>query len=490
MTIIMNKKLYIIVFVLILSGLGAGLKAQISQTQYFLGFPQANLANPAFRPSSKHYIGLPGLSNNYVNINNNMLNLPELFQPMAGYDSTITILHPDYDLDAFLNSLGRNGNVTLDASVQALGFGFTISNDLYIDISLSQRVNATANIPADLFTLLFRGNESFIGSSIDLSGLGFKAMQYMESSVGVSKSVNEKLRVGGRVKLLFGGVGMSVDNKRLEIDVNENFSHTIHSDLVVNVSGPVDFYTNDDNMIDSVNIRDDINPFDIILNGKNTGLAFDFGAEYQLLPNLTLSASIVDLGFIGWKTDVFNLRATNDFSFDSFDLTSVIDGDQEFDEMLDTFADSLKNSFELTDAADKFNMGLPTKVFLGAQYKPLDFVGFGILSRTTFNQGHVYQALSLSSNFYLGDVLSSSITYTMASRSYSNLGIGLAVKMGPVQLYTVADQIPFKWTKFTDSSGGGFSLPSRIDYFNLRFGINLLFGKVKQKAVDKPMLLE
>jgi hypothetical protein len=485
-----NKLAYIFVLVLLLSG-SATIRAQVSQTQYFLGFPQANMTNPAFRPASKTFIGLPVLSGNNISINNNMFKMTELLQPMPGSDSIITILHPDYDLDAFLNSLGKTGFVSMDVSMQVLAVGFTIADDWYVDISLSQKMNASVYIPRDLFTLALKGNGSFLGSSIDLSGLGFEAMQYMETSVGVSKSINDKLRVGARVKLLYGGVGASIDNQRLEIDVNNDFSHTIHSDLMLNFSGPVDFYVNDDNMLDSAIIRENIDPFNLLLNGKNPGIAFDFGAEYKLMHNLTVSASIIDLGFIRWKNDVFNFRATNNFSFDAFDMTNVISGEEDLDDMLDNLADSLKNSFIMTDGAEKFNMGLPTKLFLGAQYRPLKYLGLGVLSRTTFNQGHISQALSLSGSIYAGDVFSGSLTYTMTNRSYNNFGLGFAVKMGPVQWYTIADQIPATWVKFSDSStGDSFSVPNRIDYLNVRVGFNLVFGKVKQKAVDKPMIFE
>lgn len=490
----MKKKLaYIIGTIILLSAPGI-LNAQVSQTQYFLGIPQSSMANPAFRPSSKVYVGIPALSNLYVSVNNNMFKLTELLQPLPGTDSTMTILHPEYDLDAFLESLGNTGKLTMDASVQLLGLGFTVSNDWYVDLSVSQRTNTSVYIPTDLFTLAFKGNESFIGSSIDLSGLGFEAMQYMETSVGLSKNINEKLRVGGRLKVLLGGAGATLVNERLEIDVNNDFSHEIHSDLVLNVSGPVDFYTDADNMIDSVELRDDINPFDILLNGKNKGVAFDFGAEYQLLPNLSLSASIIDLGFIGWKSDVFNLSATNNFNFDAFDMTEVISGNKEIDDMMEELGDSVLNSFQLTDGANKFSMGLPTKLFIGAQYRPIKNLGVGILSRTTFNQGHVSQALSLSGSFYAGDVFSTSLTYTMINRSYANLGWGFAVKTGPVQFYTMFDQLPLSWVKITESGSSkfisSFPVPNRVDYFTFRFGINLLFGKVKHKAVDKPMLLE
>lgn len=486
-----NKRYIKISLLLALVLFTINLSGQFSQTQYFMDMPQSNMANPALRPQMKVYIGLPAISGVYVSMNNNMLSLSQLFQPMAGTDSVMTILHPDFDRDAFLKKLGNTGYLTADASVQLLGIGFTVNNDWYIDLSLSQKATLSAYLPGDLINLLLDGNERFVGSTIDLSGFGFEAMQYMESSIGVSKNITSKLRVGGRFKLLFGGVGASLKSNLFEIDVNEDYSHTLRTDLSLNMSGPFTVLVNEDGLIDDILFDDNIDPFDILVNTGNTGVAFDLGAEYRLFDNLTLSASITDLGFVGWKTRNFNLQANNNFSFDGFDVSGVIEGDLTFDEMLDQFADSLKNSFDLTDGALEFNTGLPAKVYIGASYKPVPFLGLGVLARSTINQGHLSQALSLSANLYAGDALSTSLVYTMANRTFNNLGFGLAFRAGPMQIYTILDQIPLSWDRITfPDADKPVPVPDRIDYINFRFGMNLVFGKVKQKKADVPMLLE
>jgi len=466
-------------------------QGQLSQTQYFMNFPQANLANPAFRPSSKVFIALPVISNTYISINNNLTSLSNLFQPLAGTDSIMTPLHPDYDRSAFLDKMGKRGYFSADVSTQILGVGFGVKDDWYIDMNLSYKASASVWVPRDLFTFLLEGNESFIGSSIDLSGFGMEAYQYLEMSAGISKNIMPNLRVGGRFKLLFGGVGASLDNRRLEIDVNNDFSHTLHTDMTLNLNGPMEVITDADNLIEDIIFNDEINPFEILLNGKNSGVAFDLGASYDLMENLTFSASIIDLGFVKWKSNTFNLEANNRFSFDGFDVSGVIAGDLDFDEMLDNFLDSLKNSFDLTDGETYFNTGLSTKIYLGAFYRPVKFFGVGLLSRSAINERHMSESLSLSANLYAGDALSTSITYTMTNRSYNNLGFGFAVRFGGPQFYFVADQIPVNWVKFVDSEERFAGLaPDRIDFFNFRFGLNLVFGKVNKSKVDTPMLVE
>ena len=491
----MNRKLNILLFIVGLIGSGLVSTAQQNQTEYFMNFPQANLSNPAFRPTSKVYINLPIISNTYMSVNNNMLSLSEMFQTVPGTDSIMTIFHPEYDRDEFLNKLGKVGYLSADFSTQLLGLGFSIANDWYINLSLIERVSASAYVPTDLFTLLLEGNEGFVGSSIDLTGLGFEAMQYMETGIGVSKNITDKLRVGGRMKLLFGGGSIELQNDRLEIDVNDDYSHTLHADMSLNISGPFEFYTNADNLIDSIAMSDGLSDVDLVMSfltgNRNRGMAFDAGAEYQLFDNLSLSASIVDLGFIKWKNQTFNLEANSNFSFDGFDVSGVINGDETLDEMIENFADSLKNSFDFADGTNSYNTGLPTKLYFGAVYKPVDFIGVGLLSRSTINQGHISQALTLSANLYAGEVLSTTLSYTMGNRSYNNFGAGMAVRLGPVQIYTIFDNIPASGVEFSGSDGdSGMILPDRIDFFNVRFGMNLVFGKMKQSVADKPMLLE
>jgi hypothetical protein len=78
----------------------------------------------------------------------------------------------------------------------------------------------------------------------------------------------------------------------------------------------------------------------------------------------------------------------------------------------------------------------------------------------------------------------------MANRSFTNLGMGLSLRMGPVQFYTIADQIPLTWNRVTfPEETRAVPVPDRIDYFNLRLGMNLLFGRVKPQKRDVPMLL-
>ncbi len=471
--------------------MSSGVFAQHIQTQYFLNIPQKSQLNPAYRPDANVFIGVPVLSGTYVGVSNNLLNMSKLIQPMPGYDSLITILHPDYDRDKFFRSIGNKGFVSTEVTTPIIGVGFAVADVWWLDIGITAKGTVRGRLPADLFTLALEGNEGFIGSFADLSGMGVHAQAYLETHVGLSRNITNKLRVGGRVKFIQGALSASVIADNLELQVNQDYSQSLITDVSLKLNGPFDVTLNDDDFIDDIIFRDDIGFRDVGPCIKNFGMGLDLGAEYMLMDNLQLSASLIDLGFIKWGRESYTFTASNDFTFDGFDISEVLEGDKEFDEIVDEFGDSLLTTFDFIESEDGYTTGLPTKLYLSASYMPLDFLSVGALSRTTISMG-VRESLTLSATLFAGDVLSTSLSYTMTNRSFNNFGFGFGVRGGPVQFYAVVDQIPASWVEFVDEGENDrVVVPRRLDYINMRFGFNLLFGHSQtKKRADTPMLVE
>ncbi len=486
----MKKRIKVTGLITVILLMGSGAFAQHIQTQYFLNIPQSNQLNPAFRPDANLYIGFPGLSGAYFGMSNNLLNLTELLQPMPGTDSIMTILHPDYDRDSFFRSIGRKGFVSTEINVPLVSVGFTVADIWWLDMGITLKSTARAKIPEDLFTLALEGNEDFVGSEAKLSGTGINAQAYLETYVGLSRNITERLRVGGRLKIMQGALSASLKADELEVNVNEDYSHVINTDVALKLNGPFDVSLGEDGLIDSVLFRENPAFNELGPSFKNFGFGLDLGAEYTLLDNLILSASIIDLGFIRWGKETFTFRASNDFTFDGIDITEGIIGDKDINEIIEEFGDSLLTTFDFVDSDEPYTTGLPAKVYLAAAYKPVDFLSLGLLSRTTIGMG-VRESLTLSATLFAGDVLSTSLSYTMTNRSFNNFGFGFGVRGGPVQFFAVIDQIPVSWVEFIGDNGNDrVVVPQRLDYMNMRFGLNLMFGRAGKNRIDKPMLVE
>ena len=468
----------------------SGVFAQYIQTQYFLNIPQSSQLNPAYRPQANVFIGLPVLSGTYFGMSNNLLNVSKLIQPMPGADSLITILHPDYDRDSFFRSIGNKGFISTEVNVPLISVGFSAADVWWVDLGISVKGMVRGRLPADLFTLALEGNEGFVGSSADLSGMGVHAQTYLETYVGLSRNITDRLRVGGRLKFMQGALSASIIADKLELKVNNDYSQSLDTEVALKLNGPFDVTLDEDGFIEDILFREDFGFSEVGPSFKNFGLGIDVGAEYMLMDNLQLSASIIDLGFIRWGRESYTFTATNDFTFDGFDISEVIEGDKKFDQIVEEFGDSLLTTFDFVESEEGYTTGLPTKLYLAGSYKPVDFLALGALSRTSIGMG-VRESLTLSATLFAGDVLSTSLSYTMTNRSFNNFGFGLGVRGGFFQFYAVVDQIPTSWVEFTGDGGNDrVVVPQRFDYMNVRFGINLLFGRIKEKKTDTPMLVE
>ena len=466
----------------------SGVFAQHIQTQYFLNIPQKAQLNPAYRPDANVFIGVPVLSGTYFGMSNNLLNMGKLIQPMPGTDSIMTITHPDFDRDKFYRSIGNKGFISTEVHTPVIGVGFSVADVWWVDLGMSVKGMQMGILPADLFKLVLEGNEDFIGSFVDLSGAGLRIQAYLETHVGLSRNITNKLRVGGRLKFIQGALSASMIADKFELQVHEDYSQSLVADISMKLNGPWDITLNPEEYVEDLLFQfSEVGP-----SFKNFGLGLDLGAEYMLMDNLQLSASIIDLGFISWKKDTYTYtNANKDFTFDGFDISEVITGDKEFDEIVDEFGDSLLTAFDFIESEDGYTTGLPAKLYLSASYQPVDFLSLGALSRTTVGMG-VRESLTLSATLFAGNVLSTSLSYTMTNRSFNNFGFGLGVRGGPVQFYAVVDQIPASWIEFVGDGGDDrVVVPQRLDYINMRFGFNLLFGRYQtKKRADTPMLVE
>jgi hypothetical protein len=475
----MKIKCLILLFI---SVLAADVTAQNSQGMYFMNLPQNHLLNPAFRPSSRLYIGLPVISGVNLSLNNNFINFSDVFlkgkQPS---DSIISFIHDDFDVDRFLSRIKERSSVELQSVVQLLGVGFSAGKDLCFFMDINERAESNLVFPGDLIRLGFLGNADMAGMAIDLSSLRADLRYFHEVGFGASKNVTEKLRIGAKAKLFFGVAAGSIENNALKLTVNNDYTHTLNADMALNISGPLQFYVNDENKIDSVEF--DNERFDnfngirkFLTNTTNPGFGFDIGAEYKITDRIIVSAAVTDFGFIKWKTDLTNLKVAGSYDFQGLSLQDVYDGTVTFEDFGKGIIDSLVNSFTITDNKEPFTTTLPFGVSVGGKYNLTDKFSFGVLSHSRILGKQVKQALILSANMNLSNIFLASLCYTASNHYYDNLGLGFAARAGVVQFYLFADRIPVIWNKVTTEGGSSFTLPARWNNLHTRFGINLIFG--------------
>lgn len=470
-----------------------GMQAQQSNVLYYMrGVPQSHLLNPATQPRCGFYLGLPGASPLQLNVENSAFSLSDILWSEG--DSTITFMHPDGDKEKFLNQFGRANYVSADVSTSLVSFGFR-SENLYFSFGITQKVNSRFSYPGDIIRLALEGNEQ--DDEFDLSSLGVNAMTYTEISMGVSHELNDMITFGYRGKLLFGGANIATKNSDILLTTSLD-DWTIDSKYNLNVSVPGltierDSAGNFD--LDEMDIDEDLQSSDYIstITG-NFGLGLDLGIHFKPIEDLTISASILDLGYIRWKNFTYNLTQDTRFVFDpeviferndSGEVVAKFWGETDLGEAI---LDSLESSFidNNSETETAYTTFLPAKIYLGVKYDIIDEISVSLLSRSEFYKGRIREQLSLSANFYPIPLVSASLNYTIMNRTFNNFGIGLALKAGPFNWYIISDNIPLVYAREVSSN---IILPYKARSVNFRVGFNLVFAcqKDRRKFGDLPL---
>ncbi len=364
-------------------------KGQNSSLLYYMNLPQNHLVNPAFRPLSSVYIGLPAVTGVDVGLRNNFLSFSDIFFPGAPGDSVISILHPDYNIEDFIAKLKSSNQIKLGTTIQTFGLGFAIGRNSYFFLDINERIDGRVSLPGDLVQLFLEGNESFAGKSIDLSSFGGNVTYFREAGFTFSTSPVKGLSIGVRPKFIMGIATATINNRDLRIDVGTDYSHTAVADLELNISGPVGVALTADNKLDSIWIEKDIDPIPFFTNTSNPGFGIDIGAKWDISDRFSVSGAILDLGLIKWNDSPTNLKATSSFTFEGFDITDVIDGTRTFDELTDEMLDSLKNSFIVSDDKKAFTTYLTPTLMLGGSFNLTGSLSIGLLTRSYISSGKI-----------------------------------------------------------------------------------------------------
>ncbi len=387
----------------------------------------------------------------------------------------ITPWHRLGDKGAFLSLLKDRNFMDTDVSSSLLSFGFRTQTETYFTFDVSENVSVQASYPADLVKLSFFGPDS--GMSFDFNGLGIHMSAYSQVSMGISQKFGDRLTVGWRGKLLFGQADLRTRKFDFTFSSNEEV-WPVHSDIRLDASAPfLDVVYDEKGMIDFDSTRArDISPHDIpryFFNSGNFGLAMDLGADFRMTDWLELSASVVDFGMIKWKDGVLDLHSQADYEFRGIPVNG------SDDDIMQSFLDTLDVTFNTISTTEQdYRTWLPMKLYAGAAFYVHPKISFAILSRTAFQNGDIRQQFTVSANLYPIRLVSTTLSYSLINGTYRNLGLGLALKAGPLNIYVISDTGPSIYFWPVDSR-----------YMNLKVGLNLMFGCRKQhKTFDKPLV--
>ena len=458
------KKTYFkpLIFCLLLIVGFASVSAQESTTlQFMKGMPQSDLQNPALHnDSSAVVIGFPGLSGMYGDVN-------------SGFAVNDLKL-----IDRFYDSLKPTNSIEQHFSMPLFSLGIR-SKKSFFSFGITEKQVTQFTFAKSLVQFIKDGNAPYIGQNFDLGDMDMDAIHYREFAFGYSNElIKNKLTVGVKAKVLYGKSAIQTEKMNLKVETAADVSYlNLSSDMKINMSAPITAEFDSVGYFSGMN-GDNIEPVDYVLQKGNKGMAFDLGAVYKLTPKITLSGSIVDIGKISFKKDVITLEHVSNYKWEGIDISKSIDNTKsDYVSLADLFeneVDKMKDSFRPHKSefgSEAFDMSLPTKIYLGGTYEVNNKINIGILDRLYKNGDFSQNTVTLSANTMLRNFLSLTGSYSMIGNSYNNLGLGMSIRMGFMQIYFVGDNVL------------AIADPAKVDYANLRFGMNFLLGRQHKPKV-------
>jgi hypothetical protein len=437
--------------------------SQNKQVLYdFAGLPQTLLLNPGLETDYKFHIGVPLLSGFSSEIKSTGFSLAEIF---SVNNNTI-----NDKISAVLNKIDANDYLKVNTQIEVFSAGFRFDKKTYVSFGFYQELDAIGYLPKDAFTLINEGNTSYLNKSFSISEMIYKLDVLGVIHVGISRKVSDKLTLGGRFKVYSSALNLETTNNSGTFNTRLG-----NNNIYVHHLDNVNFNTRTSGLISNNEYISDASTYiENSLLGGNLGAGIDLGFTYHVTPQLQLSGSLIDLGFVQHTKNIKNKLIVGSFTFEGIEF--------EFDSNRNYWGElyaALKEQLPIVDNQDSYTSWRPAKVNAAIKYsfgekrskycydntlKDFYTNAFGAQLYTVFRPLRQQFAFTSFYEKSFSNKLQAKITHTIDDYSYYNIGVGVSAKIWKINFYGILDNL----TKLSDISTS--------NNVSLQFGFNLLFN--------------
>lgn len=413
--------------------LASSMHAQHLRTSYFMEGTSTRLQmNPGLQPT-RGYFNFPVIGSLNVGASSNVL----------GTSDIIDILDSGEDLftnDKLYDRLKTDNRLNVNLNTDILSFGWYKGKGFW-----SVNVGLRADVGASLTKSMFEYMRNVDGFNIEDGGVHSYEMgnqklnvnAYAEIGLGYSRPVTDRLTVGGRIKALLGVAHAEMNVERFDVDLDmpdmtntdpENlkpedwygsrYAYDVKANVTTSFSGG-GLGFNENQQIDGFD-------FDGGFGIAGTGFGVDLGASYKLLDNLTLSAAVLDLGFIKWKKSETTVASVEDAAQETID-------ESNYDKYLNSDFLDLER-FNLTkdeEAAASHKTRLSSTVMLAGEYAFFkNKLSVGAMYSARFVEPKTLNEITLSLTYRPKNWFNVAASYSPIQAGGKSFGV--AMKLGPL----------------------------------------------------------
>ena len=470
-----SSKIIGVFFMMLVCTLSAN--AQFLRTSYFMeGTHYRQQLNPALTPT-KGYFNLPVIGAVNATVGSTSLGYQDIIDIIDDGDDFYT--KPD-----FMNRLKDNNKLNVNFSTEILSAGWYKGKNFW-SFNIGLRTDIGANLTKNMFTFLNEMEtveENWRNSNYDISGQQLNINAYTEIGLGLSRQINSRLTVGARVKALLGIGNMELKLNRVAMSANlpsdqqinqwssESYWNSMtpsqaaqaaqelkdkfnnyHANLTVGAELKSSFKGLELQEEEGNDYVTDFDFYSGTLGIAGYGFGIDLGASYKILDNLTVSASVLDLGFISWSKSSTKIASANPDPIDIKGSTyanmvdpnnpnTVMNAVNQLQNDAQGYMDRVTNGdvldydmlqLEVGDAKESRKSRLASTLVLGAEYGFFNNkLAVGVLSTTRFVQPDALTELTFSANYRPKSWFNVALSYSAIQSAGKSFGLGL--KLGPL----------------------------------------------------------
>ncbi|MEM9143343.1 MAG: DUF5723 family protein, partial [Bacteroidota bacterium] len=335
--------------------------------------------------------------------------------------------------------------------------------DNFYSFGLYHEADAIGYWFRDYAILAFEGNADRLGQEFDLSHLKTRGEMLNVFHFGINKRMNSKLTFGARAKLYSSIFDFNSTRNQgtFVTDPGQNniLASTLDADMRIRTSG----------LNELENAEDNGELGQTLLKrgffGGNLGVGLDLGFTYNLNRQTVITGSLLDVGFVYHSNDVktYTLRGRATVEGVEVILPDALnDPDTDFWQDL---VDEVEALIPFEDDTKGYIAFRPTKLYasirrdFGAPIESQracdcgELVSSGNRMRAKYTNSFGGQLYIINrprgpqtawTAFYtrrFGNLLAAKATYTVDKFSLSNVGLGVNLQAGPVNMYVLADNL-------------------------------------------------
>ncbi len=376
----------------------------------------------------------------------------------------------DADYKNILNNLA--GRASFNQNIESTLLSFTFrSRKGFFNFRINENQNFSASLNGELTRFIFKNDIE--SATIDrIQELPAQGIHYREYSLGYSLPArNHKFIAGIRAKIYFGkaaffsGLSGSIQKK------SDNY--ILNAGGKVKLSIPLVQTTENGKTNDALNLSGP-NLMSYLTNPGNQGFGLDLGFNFKLSPELSFSMSVLDLGWIDWKSNVNSKIFTGIYPISSANVTSNVSvyGVETITKNFQnkSFADTISNRLKQSIDHSEFSSTLPVKVYAGMKYDLNPKLKINLVDRYVYLKNMQYNSLSALVSLDVRKAFSVSTGYSMIGNSYLNIPVAMLFREDFGQIYLGTDNLL------------SFVIPSISDFAGFTFGACFYLFKNQGRA--------